>query len=46
MGGGSSLLTRAAPDADALKKDVELAKAMGFNGVRKHQKFENPRYLY
>ena len=24
----------------------ELAKAMGFNGVRKHQKIEDPRYLY
>ncbi|MDF3035299.1 MAG: glycoside hydrolase family 2 [Paucimonas sp.] len=36
----------AAPSDDALKRDVELAKAMGFNGVRKHQKIENPRYLY
>lgn len=36
----------AAPSDDALRKDVELAKAMGFNGVRKHQKVENPRYLY
>ncbi|HEY8606669.1 MAG TPA: glycoside hydrolase family 2 TIM barrel-domain containing protein [Noviherbaspirillum sp.] len=36
----------AAPDDDALRKDVELAKAMGFNGVRKHQKIEDPRYLY
>jgi beta-galactosidase/beta-glucuronidase len=36
----------AAPDDEALKHDVELAKAMGFNGVRKHQKVENPRYLY
>ena len=36
----------AAPSDEALKKDVELAKAMGFNGVRKHQKIENPRYLY
>ena len=35
-----------APDDDALKRDVELAKAMGFNGVRKHQKIEDPRYLY
>jgi hypothetical protein len=34
------------PDADALKKDVELAKAMGFNGVRKHQKIEDPRFLF
>jgi beta-galactosidase/beta-glucuronidase len=36
----------AAPDDAALRRDVELAKAMGFNGVRKHQKIENPRYLY
>ena len=36
----------AAPDDAALRKDVELAKAMGFNGVRKHQKIESPRYLY
>ncbi|MDQ6680300.1 MAG: glycoside hydrolase family 2 [Pseudomonadota bacterium] len=36
----------AAPNDAALKKDVELAKAMGFNGVRKHQKVEDPRYLY
>ena len=35
-----------APDDEALKRDVELAKAMGFNGVRKHQKIEDPRYLY
>jgi beta-galactosidase/beta-glucuronidase len=39
-----SLMT--APDSDALRRDVELAKAMGFNGVRKHQKIEDPRYLY
>jgi len=36
----------AAPSDDALRADVELAKAMGFNGVRKHQKVEDPRYLY
>jgi beta-galactosidase/beta-glucuronidase len=35
-----------APDDDALRRDVELARAMGFNGVRKHQKIEDPRYLY
>ena len=39
-----SLMT--APDPDALRRDVALAKAMGFNGVRKHQKIEDPRYLY
>ena len=36
----------AAPSDEALRRDVELAKAMGFNGVRKHQKIEDPRYLY
>jgi beta-galactosidase/beta-glucuronidase len=35
-----------APDDEALRKDVLLAKAMGFNGVRKHQKIEDPRFLY
>ncbi|MFT3767008.1 MAG: glycoside hydrolase family 2 TIM barrel-domain containing protein [Minicystis sp.] len=35
-----------APDDHALRYDVELARAMGFNGVRKHQKIEDPRYLY
>lgn len=36
----------AAPSDEALRQDVELTKAMGFNGVRKHQKVEDPRYLY
>ena len=35
-----------APDDEAYRRDVELAKAMGFNGVRKHQKIEDPRFLY
>ena len=35
-----------APNDSALKQDVKLAKDMGFNGVRKHQKIEDPRYLY
>jgi hypothetical protein len=35
-----------APDDRALHRDVRLAKRMGFNGVRKHQKIEAPRYLY
>ncbi|MGW8392487.1 glycoside hydrolase family 2 protein [Pseudoduganella sp. HUAS MS19] len=39
-----SLMT--APSDEHLRRDVELAKAMGFNGVRKHQKIEDPRYLY
>lgn len=29
-----------------LKRDVELAKEAGFNGVRKHQKIESPRFMY
>jgi len=35
-----------APDDAALRRDVLLARRMGFNGVRKHQKIEDPRYLY
>lgn len=31
---------------DALKQDIILAKEMGFNGARKHQKVEDPRFLY
>ncbi len=34
------------PNDEAVRHDVELAKAMGFNAVRKHQKIESPRYLY
>ena len=34
-----------APADEAFRLDVELAKAMGFNGVRKHQKIEDPRFL-
>jgi len=39
-----SLLTP--PDKEALKKDLGLAKSMGFNGVRKHQKIEDPWFYY
>ncbi|HEY1628621.1 MAG TPA: glycoside hydrolase family 2 TIM barrel-domain containing protein, partial [Tepidisphaeraceae bacterium] len=35
-----------APEDDAFRRDVELVKAMGFNGVRKHQKIESRRFLY
>lgn len=35
-----------APDDESLKKDILLAKKMGFNGCRKHQKVEDPRFLY
>ena len=34
------------PREEALMKDIELCKAMGFNGVRKHQKVEDERFLY
>ncbi len=39
-----SLLTP--PTDDAIQYDIRLTKEMGFNGVRKHQKLEDPRYLY
>lgn len=35
-----------APDDQSLREDIELTKAMGFNFARKHQKAEDPRYLY
>jgi beta-galactosidase/beta-glucuronidase len=31
---------------DALRADVEWVKKFGFNGARKHQKIEDPRWLY
>ena len=34
-----------APNDEALRRDVELVKAMGFNGVSKHQKIEDPRFI-
>ena len=33
------------PDVDALRHDIELTKALGFNGARKHQKTEDTRYF-
>ena len=36
----------AAPSAEALRREVELAKELGFNGIRIHQKVEDPRFLY
>jgi beta-galactosidase/beta-glucuronidase len=36
----------AAPSAAALRREVELIKELGFNGVRVHQKVEDPRFLY
>jgi len=38
-------LLTAATDED-LRRDIELAKSLGFNGARKHQKVEDPRWLY
>jgi beta-galactosidase/beta-glucuronidase len=35
-----------APNDEALVQDILLARKMGFNGVRKHQKIECARYLY
>lgn len=35
-----------APDDDDFRKDIEAAKTLGFNGCRKHQKVEDPRFLY
>ncbi|KAK7431643.1 hypothetical protein QQZ08_001861 [Neonectria magnoliae] len=34
------------PTQESLKVDIELAKKMGFNGCRKHQKVEDPVFYY
>jgi len=34
------------PSDEYMKKDIELTKAMGFNGARKHQKVEEQRFHY
>ncbi|KAI1466900.1 glycoside hydrolase family 2 protein [Daldinia caldariorum] len=34
------------PSPDSLRRDIELTKKMGFNGCRKHQKVEDPVFLY
>jgi beta-galactosidase/beta-glucuronidase len=39
-----SLLTP--PSDEAIQYDIRLTKEMGFNGARKHQKLEDPRFLY
>ncbi|GIU77645.1 MAG: beta-glucuronidase [Bryobacteraceae bacterium] len=39
-----SLLTP--PSDEAIQYDIRMSKEMGFNGVRKHQKVEDPRFLY
>src|SRR5207248_11771833 len=35
-----------APTDEALKADVQFCKDFGFNAARKHQKVEDPRWLY
>ena len=35
-----------APSDAALRRDIELSKALGFNGARLHQKVFEPRFLY
>lgn len=39
-----SLLTP--PSDEAIKTDIKMIKKFGFNGARKHQKIEDPRYYY
>lgn len=34
------------PSSEALKKDIEMGKALGYNGCRKHQKVEDARFQY
>lgn len=34
------------PSLDSLREDIEAIKGMGFNGVRMHQKIEDPRFYY
>ena len=34
------------PSEEALIKDIDLIMALGYNGVRKHQKIEDERFLY
>lgn len=38
--------THLAATPDALRREVELIKELGFNAVRVHQKVEDPRFLY
>lgn len=35
-----------APSDEALRYDIEASKKLGFNGCRKHQKAEDPRFHY
>ena len=34
------------PSEEAIERDIRLTKELGFNGARKHQKVEDPRWLH
>lgn len=34
------------PSDEAIQRDIDITLALGFNGARKHQKVEDPRYYY
>lgn len=34
------------PSEEAIIKDIEIVKKYGYNGIRKHQKIEDERFLY
>lgn len=34
------------PSDEAIQADIRFTKAFGYNGARKHQKLEDPRYYY
>ena len=34
------------PSEEAIRRDIELTKKLGFNGARKHQKTEDEKYYY
>ncbi len=34
------------PSDEAIQYDIRMTRQMGFNGARKHQKVEDPRFLY
>lgn len=34
------------PSSEALRLDIQMSKDLGFNGCRKHQKVEDPRFHY
>jgi len=34
------------PDEEAIIEDIDKVQALGYNGVRKHQKIEDERFLY